>query len=116
MMARRENLATAKQIASAVLGEEIMDEIDDEARHEPVSYPDHAIRKDLARLERTWEQVQQVREGAAIYAYLNVVYELVVRWTNEGRELERARRAVRHRGLNCAEGEHPFASIIRCTT
>jgi hypothetical protein len=51
----------------------------------------------------------------AIYAYLNAVYELVAWWTAEGREVDRARRALSLRRLNVSDREDPFAAIIRCT-
>jgi len=83
--------------------------------HEPVPYPDRALRNDLDRLMRRWEEVQQSRERTAIYRYLAAVFELNAWWTREGMESEYARRAVRRRGLVLYDSEHPCASIIRCT-
>jgi hypothetical protein len=40
---------------------------------------------------------------------------LVSWWAAEGREVERARRALRSRLLDVPEREDPFAAIIRCT-
>ena len=36
-------------------------------------------------------------------------------WTAEGRDLERARRALRSQRLKVSDREDPFAAIIRCT-
>jgi hypothetical protein len=41
---------------------------------------------------------------------------LVAWWTADGREINRARRALRLRGLEVSEREDPFAAIIRSTT
>jgi hypothetical protein len=36
-------------------------------------------------------------------------------WAAEGREVERARRALRVQRLKVSDWEDPFASVIRCT-
>jgi hypothetical protein len=36
-------------------------------------------------------------------------------WTAEGREIDRARRALRLQGFEVSDREDPFAAIIRCT-
>jgi hypothetical protein len=43
------------------------------------------------------------------------VYGLVAWWTAEGREVDRARRALRLQRLEVSDREDPFAAIIRCT-
>jgi hypothetical protein len=43
------------------------------------------------------------------------VYGLVAWWTAEGREIDRARRALRLCRLDISGREDPFAAIIRCT-
>jgi hypothetical protein len=58
---------------------------------------------------------QASRDRDAIYAYLNAVYGLVAWWTAEGREIDRARRALRLQQLKVSEREDVFAAIIRCT-
>jgi hypothetical protein len=47
--------------------------------------------------------------------YLNAVYGLVAWWTAEGRDLPRARRALRLQRSEVSDREEPFAAIIRCT-
>jgi len=47
--------------------------------------------------------------------YLTAVYDLVAWWTAEGREIDRARRALRLQRLKVSDREGPFAAIIRCT-
>jgi hypothetical protein len=51
----------------------------------------------------------------AIYGYLSAVYGLISVWTAEGRETDRARRALRLQRLKVSDREDPFAAIIRCT-
>jgi hypothetical protein len=51
----------------------------------------------------------------AIYGYLSAVYGLVGWWTAEGREIHRARRALRLGRLEVSEREDPFGAVIRCT-
>jgi hypothetical protein len=66
-------------------------------------------------VRNTWEDVQASRERNAIYGYLTAVYGLVGWWTAEGREVDRARRALRLQRLEISDREDPFASVIRCT-
>jgi hypothetical protein len=82
---------------------------------ETIPYSLAALRQDLERLRGTWEDVQARRDRTAIYAYLTAVYGLVAWWTAEGRDVERARRALRLHRLEVSDREDPFAAIIRCT-
>jgi hypothetical protein len=82
---------------------------------EAVPYSNEALRQDLERLRGIWEDAQASRDRNAIYPYLNAVYGLVAWWTAEGREVERARRALRLQRLGVSDREGPFAAIIRCT-
>jgi hypothetical protein len=52
---------------------------------------------------------------AARDAYLDTVCALVIWWAAEGREIPRARRALRLQGLDASAREGPFAAVIRCT-
>jgi hypothetical protein len=82
---------------------------------EAVSYSDEAMRQDLERLRSAWDDCQASRARNAIYAYLTAVYGLVAWWTAEGREIDRARRALRLQPLKVSDREDPFAAVIRCT-
>jgi hypothetical protein len=73
------------------------------------------MRQDLERLRGIWDDCQASRDRNAIYAYLTGVYGLVAWWTAEGRETDRARRALRLQRLKVSDREDPFAAIIRCT-
>jgi hypothetical protein len=73
------------------------------------------MRQDLERVRNAWEDAQTSRERNAIYGYLTAVYGLVAWWTAEGREIDRARRALRLQRLAVSDREHPFAALIRCT-
>jgi hypothetical protein len=82
---------------------------------EAVPYSTEAMRQDLERLRNAWEDVQASRDRNAIYGYLTAVYALVTWWAVEGREFDRARRALRLQRLKVSDREGAFAAIIRCT-
>jgi hypothetical protein len=82
---------------------------------EAVPYSNEAMRQDLYWLRSTWEDAQSSRDRNAIYGYLTSVYGLVAWWTAEGREIDRARRALCLCRLEVSEREDPFAAVIRCT-
>jgi hypothetical protein len=82
---------------------------------EAIPYTSAALRQDLDRVRNAWEDAQSCRDRNAIYSYLTAVYVLVAVWTAEGREVQRARRALRLQRLDVAEREDAFASVIRCT-
>jgi hypothetical protein len=87
----------------------------DRSPRTPIPYSSAALRQDLERLRSAWDDCQANRDRNAIYAYLSAVYDLVAVWAAEGREIDRARRALRLGLLRVSEREDPFASIIRCT-
>jgi hypothetical protein len=62
-----------------------------------------------------WAECQASRDRNAIYAYLIAVYDLVAWWTAEGREIDRACRALCLQRLKVSDREDPFGAIIRCT-
>jgi hypothetical protein len=80
-----------------------------------IPYSAEAMRQDLQRVRNTWEECQGTRDRYAIYSYLAAVYDLVAWWTAEGREVDRAFRALRLQRLRTFDREDPFASVIRCT-
>jgi hypothetical protein len=82
---------------------------------EAIPYSSEALRQDLERLRAVWDDSQATRDRNAIYGYLNAVYGLVAVWAAEGREIDRARRALRLQRLEVSHREDAFASIIRCT-
>jgi hypothetical protein len=82
---------------------------------EAIPYSSAALRQDLERIRGIWDDCQASRDRNAIYGYLTAVYGLVAWWAAEGREADRARRALRLRRLEISEREDPFAAIIRCT-
>jgi hypothetical protein len=82
---------------------------------EAVPYTSAALRQDLERLRGIWDDCQASRDRNAIYGYLTAVYGLVAWWAAEGREINRARRALRLRRLKVSDREGPFAAVIRCT-
>jgi hypothetical protein len=85
------------------------------AQAEEIPYATEALRHDLDRVRLTWQDCQANRNRNAIYAYLSAVYDLVAWWRAEGRETDRARRALRLGRLEVFERGDPFAAIIRCT-
>jgi hypothetical protein len=82
---------------------------------EAVPYSNEAMRQDLQRVRDAWDDCQASRDRNAIYRYLTAVYGLMVWWTAEGREIDRARRALRLQKLEVTDREDPFASVIRAT-
>jgi len=82
---------------------------------DPIPYSSAALRQDLERLRGIWEDCQASRDRNAIYGYLTAVYGLVAWWAAEGREVDRARRALRLQRLDVSGREDPFAAIIRST-
>jgi hypothetical protein len=82
---------------------------------ETILYSREALRQDLERLRGLWANCQANRDRNAIYGYLTAVYGLVAVWIAEGREVDRARRALRLQRLAVSDREDPFAAIIRCT-
>jgi hypothetical protein len=82
---------------------------------EAIPYSSAAMRQDLERVRSAWDDCQASRDRNAIYGYLTAVYGLVAWWMAEGREVDRARRALRLRRLAVSEPEDPFAAVIRCT-
>jgi hypothetical protein len=87
----------------------------DRARPEQIPYSTEALRHDLERVRLAWDDCQASRDRDAIYRYLLAVYGLVAWWTAEGREIDRARRALCLQRLEVFDREDPFAAIIRCT-
>jgi len=83
--------------------------------NEAIPYSSAALRQDLQRVRDIWDDCQAIRDRDAIYGYLTAVYGLVAVWNAEGREVERARRALRLQRLEISEREDPFAAVIRCT-
>jgi hypothetical protein len=82
---------------------------------QPVPYSSEALRQDLQRVRDAWSDCQANRDRNAIYSYLTAVYGLVAWWRAEGREIDRARRALRLGRLIVSEREDAFAAIIRRT-
>jgi hypothetical protein len=85
------------------------------APKDAIPYSSEAIRQDLVRVRVAWEGAQSSRDRDAIYGYLTAVFALVAWWAAEGREIDRARRALRLQRLEISEREDPYAAIIRCT-
>ena len=78
-------------------------------------YSSEAMRQDLRRISNIWAACQASRDRNAIYTYLIAVFGLVAWWTADGREIDRACRALRLQRLPTFDREGPFASVIRCT-
>jgi hypothetical protein len=70
----------------------------------------------LERVRGAWDECQADRRRDAIYGYLKAVYDLVSWWSAEGYEVDRARQAVRSRGLLPLPREDAYAAMFRCTT
>jgi hypothetical protein len=80
-----------------------------------IPYTKYALERDLERVQEAWDDSQADRRRDAIYGYLKVVYDLVSWWSAERAEVDRARQALRLRGLLPWPREDVYAAIIRCT-
>jgi hypothetical protein len=80
-----------------------------------VPYTTEALKQDLLRVQIAWDDCQASRARDAIYGYLTAVFNLVAWWTAEKSALERARQALRLRGITPFDHEEPVAAVIRCT-
>jgi len=85
-------------------------------RRDTVPFSTEAMKASLDRLQNEWETVQASRDRDAIYQYLTAVFELVSWWAQEGRAVDRARRALHLRGYSSVSQPEAFATIIRCTS
>ena len=84
-------------------------------RPDAIPYTKEALERDLERVHAAWYDCQTDRRRDAIYGYLKTVYDLVNWWSAEGAEVDRARRALRSRGLLPWPSEDVYAAIIRST-
>jgi hypothetical protein len=80
-----------------------------------IPYTKYALERDLNRVQMAWDDCQADRRRDAIYGYLKAVYDLVNWWSAEGAEVDRARQALRSRGLLPWSREDVYAAIIRCS-
>ena len=80
-----------------------------------IPYTKEALERDLERVRGAWDDCQTDRRRDAIYGYLKAVYDLVSWWSAEKCEADRARQALRLRGLLPWPREDVYAAMIRCT-
>jgi hypothetical protein len=80
-----------------------------------IPYTKEALERDLERVHHSWDDCQADRRRDAIYGYLKAVFDLVHWWSAEKCEADRARQAVRLRGLLPLPREDVYAAMIRCT-
>jgi hypothetical protein len=85
------------------------------SRPDAIPYAKEAFERDLERVHDAWDDSQADRRRDAIYGYLKAVYDLANWWSAENCEVERARRALRSRGLRPLPREDVYAAMIRCT-
>jgi hypothetical protein len=81
-----------------------------------IRYTKEAFERDLERVHEAWDDSQADRRRDAIYGYLKAVYDLVNWWSAEECEVDRARQALRSRGLLPWPREDVYAAMIRCTS
>jgi hypothetical protein len=84
-------------------------------RPDAIPYTKNALERDLERVHDAWDDSQADRRRDAIYGYLKAVYDLVNWWSAERCEVDRARQALRSRGLLPWPREDVYAAMIRCT-
>ena len=74
------------------------------------------MKANLLRLQNEWETFQSTNARDAVYQYLTAVFDLVSWWSQEGRAVDRAHRALHLRGHHSVREPEAFATIIRCTS
>jgi hypothetical protein len=84
-------------------------------RPDAIPYTKNAFERDLDWVHDAWDDSQADRRRDAVYGYLQAVHDLVHWWSAENCEVERARQALRLRGLLPLPREDVYAAIIRCT-
>jgi hypothetical protein len=85
------------------------------SRSNAIPYPKDVLERDLERVHDAWDDSQTDRRRDAIYGYLKAVYDLVNWWSAERCEVDRARQALRSRGLLPWPREDVYAAMIRST-
>lgn len=81
-----------------------------------VAFTDKALKVNLERLEREWEDYQSCRDRDGIYRYLGAVFELVSWWRRYDIAETYARRAMCLKAGQLVDHvPEPFAAIILCT-
>jgi hypothetical protein len=85
------------------------------SRPDAIPYTKEALARDLERVQEAWDDCQTDRRRDAIFGYLKAVYDLVSWWSAERCEVDRARQALRSRGLLPWPREDVYAAMIRCT-
>jgi hypothetical protein len=87
-----------------------------ESAQNDVAYTTAALKQDLFRVERAWEDCQSSRNRDAIYHYLTALFALIQWWAAENHALDRARQALRLQNISPSDHDEPFAAVIRCTS
>jgi hypothetical protein len=83
--------------------------------HDDVPYTTQALRQDLLRVRKAWDDCQASRDRNAIYGYLSAVFDLVIWWKAENRAISRARWVLQLQWLDLSTTDEPFAMVIFCT-
>ena len=80
-----------------------------------VPYSQEALTQDLLRVRNAWNECQAHRERDAIYGFLTAVFDLVMWWKAQDREISRARWALKLKRLDVLHAHEPFGAIILAT-
>jgi hypothetical protein len=88
---------------------------EERSRPHAIPYTKEALERDLERVQEAWNDSQADRRRDAIYGYLKAVYDLVNWWSAKRDEVDRARQALRLRGLLLLPREDVYGAMIRCT-
>jgi len=95
---------------------EIVSHLTDASRRGPsLGYCSGALFRDLDRVHEIFCDFQSSRKRDAVFLYLDAVYGLVEWWTAVGREVSRARQALRTKGIKAPLEIEPFAAVIIAT-
>ena len=80
-----------------------------------IPYSRDTLRQDIARVRLAWEACQCSRDRNAIYGYLTAVFDLVMWWKAQDREISRAHWALKLKRLDVLHAHEPFGAIILAT-
>jgi hypothetical protein len=80
-----------------------------------VPYSQKALTQDLLRVRNAWIECQAHRERDAISGFLTAVFDLVMWWKAQDREISRAHWALKLKRLDVLHAHEPFGAIILAT-
>jgi hypothetical protein len=82
----------------------------------PEATLEKSVKADLGEVGEAWQRYQGTHDRDAVYGYLTVVYNLVMKWKREQRAWKSAGFALKLQGDTTSMRVEPFAVVIWCTS